>query len=453
MNREPDINHSPDPIAPPPNPPQVEPDSPSIDLGALGEALGNTAFSLGKAAVETAAGLGAAMTTTAQQTGKTMVETATGISDVLGYTTSQTSKSATDTATAVSSIVGKTSAHLGQTAIDFATWASDVAVWMGEATVKQGYQWVEQATKGTGQAVIIVGSNPLVRRLSGVLRIDWLVRISDRVDLQKAQAAVQKLKHQYPDESPREIAHRIMVEKSMYAAGTGAVSSLVPGAALALLAIDLAATTALQTEMIYQIAADYNLNLEDPARKGEVLAIFGLALGGSKALQAGLGFMRNMPLAGAMIGAGTNATMMYTLGYAACEFYEAKQSGELSEANLTSLQQESDRHLQKAIEQQQVTDQILARMLLASYPNKTWQEIQPELERLQLSDRSIEQISNSLRSPQPIDQLLAQLDSEFAAPLYAQCQRLTQIDRDLNAAEAEILAAIEQRLDLPERSR
>ncbi|MBD2090887.1 hypothetical protein H6F67_13605 [Microcoleus sp. FACHB-1515] len=449
MNREPDVSNSTDPIAS--QPPKAESES-IVSLGAkLGETVGSTALSMGKAAVETAAGLGTAMTATAQQTGKTVVETAAGLGEILGHTTAQTSKSAIDTAAAIGSIVGKTSTHVGQTAIDFATWASDLVVWMGEATVKQGYQWVDQATKGTGYAVTALGNNSLVRRLSGLLRIDWLVGISDRIDLQKAQAVVEQLQAKYPDESSREIAHRIMVEKAMYAAGTGVVSSLVPGAALALLAIDLAATTALQTEMVYQIAAAYGLDLKDPGRKGEVLAIFGLALGGSKALQAGLGFLRNVPLAGAMIGAGTNATMMYTLGYAACRFYEAKQSGELIEANLANLQQESDRYLQKAIEQQQITDQVLARMLLASYPNKTWREIQPELDRLQLSDRSIQQISDSLRSPQPLDQLLDQLDPEFAAPLYVQCQRVMQMDREINAAEAEILSAIEQRFDLPQQ--
>lgn len=444
MNRESEhLNSSPaDPI---------ESDSPTaksptaIDaLGELGSIFNDAAQTMSLAAIETATGVGAAISSTAQHTSKTMVETAAGVSEALNRTTAQTSQSAIETAAAVGSVIGKTSIHAGQTAIDFATWMSDVALWMGEATVKQGYQWVEQATKGTGQAVTAVGSNSLVRRLSGVLKLDWLIGISDRVDLEKAQAATQNLQAKYPHESPREIAHRIMVEKAMYAAGSGVVSSLVPGAALALLAIDLAATTALQTEMIYQIAAAYGLDLEDSARKGEILAIFGLALGGSKALQAGLGFLRNVPLAGTLIGAGTNATMMYTVGYAACQFYEAKQTGEPIETKLTRLQQESDRYLQRAIDQQQIVDQILAQMLLASYPNKTWQDIQPELERLQLSDRSIDQIAQNLRSPQPLDRLLAQLEPEFAAPLLAQCQHLAQIDRQLSPAEAEIMSAIEQ---------
>ncbi|MBD2308986.1 hypothetical protein H6G17_26330 [Chroococcidiopsis sp. FACHB-1243] len=47
------------------------------------------------------------------------------------------------------------------------------------------------------------------------------------------------------------------------------------------------------------------MDLHDRARKGEVLAISGLALGGSNAVKAGLGFLRNVPLAGTLIGAST----------------------------------------------------------------------------------------------------------------------------------------------------
>lgn len=448
MNRESESTHSsPNPIDS--SPPKAESPEAIQPWGEmLGAILNDATSSVGQAAVETATSVSATMSTTAQQTSKTMMETAAGLGEVLGHTTAQTSKSAIETANAVGSIIGQTSIHAGQTAIDFATWMGDVAVWMGEVTTKQTYQWFEQATHGTGQVVTAVGSNSLVRRLSGALKLNWLLGLSDRVDLEKAAAAVKTLQQQYPHESPREIAHRIMVEKAMYAAGSGLVSSLVPGQALALLTIDLAATTALQTEMVYQIAATYGLDLQDPARKGEVLAIFGLALGGSKALQAGLGFLRNVPLAGAMIGAGTNATMLYTLGHAACRFYETKQSTEPADAVLAALQQESDEYLQKAIEQQRIVDQILAQMLLASYSDKTWQDIQPELQRLQLSDTSIDTIAASLRSPQPLEPLLDQLDPEFAAPLYAQCQRLKQVQRPVSAAEQVILTAIEQRFDL-----
>ena len=146
----------------------------------------------------------------------------------------------------------------------------DTAVNLGEAAAKQTYRLIGQATQGTGHAVTFVGNLPFVKRVAGVLRLDWLVGVSDRVDLAKAEAQVKELQQQYPNEYPSEIAHRIMVEKAIQAGGVGLASSILPGVAAALLAIDLAATTAIQTEMVYEIAAAYGMDLQDPARKGEV---------------------------------------------------------------------------------------------------------------------------------------------------------------------------------------
>ncbi len=42
------------------------------------------------------------------------------------------------------------------------------------------------------------------------------------------------------------------------------------------------------------------------------------------AAKAGLSFLQNVPVAGAVIGASTNAAMIYALGYGACRFYETK---------------------------------------------------------------------------------------------------------------------------------
>lgn len=103
--------------------------------------------------------------------------------------------------------------------------------------------------------------------------------------------------------------------------------------------------------MVYQIAYAYGLNLQEPARKGEVLAIFGLALVSGCAIKAGLGFLRNVPVAGAVIGASTNTATLYALGYAACRFYEAKINPLTSNATLAASQAESDKYLEAAIAQ------------------------------------------------------------------------------------------------------
>jgi uncharacterized protein (DUF697 family) len=235
----------------------------------------------------------------------------------MGQVTAKTAQVIADTAVEVGTNVSYGAKKTGKAALETATS-------VGETAGKQGYELIEKSTQTAGEAVSAVSNNWLVKNASGFFKLDWIFSGVDQVDLDKAKAAVEKLQAEHPEESPREIAHRIIVEKSTYAGGIGLVSSIVPGIALPLLAIDLVATTKLQSEMILQIASVYGLDLHEPARRGEVLAIFGLGMGGSRAVRLGLGAWRNVPIAGAFIGASTNGAMLYSLGLAACQFYETK---------------------------------------------------------------------------------------------------------------------------------
>lgn len=344
--------------------------------------------------------------------------------------------------------IGEVTEAITHTAAQTGKAVVETASGVGEAAAKQTHQLIEQATLGAGQAVTRVSDNWLVRRVTRVLNLDWLLGATDRVDLEKATKAVRKLQQEHPNESPSQIAHRIMVDKSIYAGGVGFVTSLLPGEAIALLAVDLATTTVIQAEMVYQIAAAYGLDLKDSARKGEVLAIFGLALGGSRAIKAGLVLLRTVPVAGAMIGASANATMLYSLGYAACRFYEAKLNASTSEAKLAAVKEASENYLEVAIAQEAIMDQILAHMILASHPEKSWSAILPDLQALNLSPISLSAIASNIKSPQPLDTLLEQLNSDFAVPLLAQCYRIAQIDGDTTSAEAKVMEAIATKFDI-----
>ena len=328
----------------------------------------------------------------------------------------------------------------------------DTAVGVGEGTAKQTHKLIEQTTQTSGKIVNRLNENWLIRKLSGVLNLNWLIGATNVVDLEKAEVAVNKLKQKYPNESPSQIAHRIMVEKATQAATVGVATSILPGIAVALFAIDLTATTKLQSEMLYQIASVYGLDLKDPARKGEVLAIFGLALGGERLLKAaGLGLLRNVPLAGVAIAASSNATMIYSLGYAACRFYEAKldESTSLtSPQTLATLKAESEKYLSTAIAQEAIMDQILVQMILASHPEKTWKEILPELQALKLSPTSLDVIAQNIKSPKSLDILLNQLNRDFAMPLLAQCGKIAQLDHQTTPAEQEIIKAIASKFNI-----
>lgn len=342
--------------------------------------------------------------------------------------------------------------NLAETATNTGKAAIKTAFELGTTTAKTTHNLFEQATQITGKAINHINKNWLIRRISGFLNLNWLIGASENVDLEKAEIAANKLKQKYPQESPREIAHRIMMEKATKAGGIGLASSILPGVAVALLAVDLAATMKLQTEMLYQIAAAYGLDLQDPARKGELLTIFGLGLGGNRLLKAaGLVWLRNVPFAGAAIAASANATMSYSLGYAACHFYEAKLDESVSlesPQTLVNLKAESEQYLETAIAQQAVMDQILVHMILASHPEKTWQQILPQLQGANLSPTSLSAIANNIKSPQPLDQLLNQLNRDFAVPLLAQCQRIAQLDNQTTPVEQEIITAIANKFDI-----
>lgn len=320
-----------------------------------------------------------------------------------------------------------------------------------ETVLQQLHDWVSPATQKTGEAVNYISNNWLVRQLSRFLNLNWLIGATDSVDMAKAEAEVKKLQQEHPQESPSQIAHRIMRDKATKAGGIGLATSVIPGAALALFAVDLAATTRLQAEMVYQIAAAYGLDLKDPARKGEVLGIFGLGLGGGRLLRAaGLGMLRSVPFAGAVIGASSDAAMLYSLGYAACRFYEAKLKSPTTIApeTIATLKQQSEKYLETAIAQQTVMDQILVHMILASHPEKSWSEILPQLKALNISPASQKAIAANIKSPQPLDTLLNQLNPDFAVPLLARCYRIAQIDRFWTPEETRVITAISSKFGI-----
>jgi len=152
-----------------------------------------------------------------------------------------------------------------------------------------------------------------------------------------------------------------------------------------------------------------------------------------------------------MIGASANVTMIYSLGYAACRFYETKLNASkslTSEKTLAQLKGQSENYLEKAIDQEAAMDQILVHMILASNPEKTWEEILPELQALNLSSHSLEAIAQNIKSPQPLDTLLSQLNRDFAVPLLAQCYRIAQINGEITPVEQTVIEAITTKFNM-----
>ncbi len=94
----------------------------------------------------------------------------------------------------------------------------------------------------------------------------------------------------------------------------------------------------------------------------------------------------------------------------------------------------------------------LVHMILASHPEKTWEEILPELKTVNLSPASLNAIAQNIKSPQPLDILLNQLNRDFAVPLLAQCRKIAQLDNQTTPIEQEIITAIASKFNLQENS-
>lgn len=239
-----------------------------------------------------------------------------------GSSTDQMSE-AIATATQVAASAAKVASAAVQVAADSITGTTTV---VGKTVGPATQRFVEQGTETVGKFVAPIAENPLVKYATKVPGINVLLAALGQVDVEKAQTEVEKLRQEYPHETPQQLAQRIIADVAWKAGGIGLAANFIPPLALTLFGIELAAITALQAEMIYRIAAAYGFSVKDPTRRGEVLAIFGLSVGGSGVLKSGLSFVELLPLIGAFVGASSNTALIYGLGHIASQFYEAKKN-------------------------------------------------------------------------------------------------------------------------------
>ncbi len=300
---------------------------------------------------------------------------------------------------------------------------------------------LETTTVSTGQTLEWIASNPILRAADNIIGLDWLMTFLGKVDTAKVRATVEDMRSQYPQETPNQIAHRLIVQKTWEGGRLGLLTNIIPPIAALLLGIELIATTKLQTEMVYEIAAAYGLDLNEPARRGEVLAIFGLSLG-ADVLKTGLTVVEIIPGIGAVVGASTNAAMLYVLGQTACRFYE----GKASQTEIASMQQETDTDWQVALNQSKVMDRILAHMVQVSYPEQDWTEILPTIKNI--SPSSVSTIAENLEQSQNLPTLLEQLIPEFAPLTLNRCYEIAKSNGEITLEEQEILSQIAIKFNL-----
>lgn len=305
---------------------------------------------------------------------------------------------------------------------------------------------VQGAADTAGSLLNQVKGNQQFTALAKHLNIEPFLFALERVDIQSAETYVQKIKAKHPDWKTEQVANQLIQEKAVLLGAQGFVSSLVPGFAAGLMAVDLASSMTMQAELFYQITCAHAMDPRDPARKAEALSIFGLVLGGNMALKLGLGYAgRNIPVAGALVGAGGNAVMTYAVGWAAHNYYSAIRSGKSQEQALETSQQATKQVLDEASSQESALDGILAHMILAGHPDLSLEDLERNLEQLPLETSSRSNISQHLKSLRDFDTLLAELQPEYGLVALAQAERLARSDAQITPQEQELLTQLEKR--------
>lgn len=187
-------------------------------------------------------------------------------------------------------------------------------------------QFVEQSTEGLGQAASVFAENPFIQATARLPGLRWMSAALGQINILDIQQKTDRLRQQYPHETTDQLVQRIIQTASFNAAGIGLATNLLPPIAVGLFAIDIAAVATLQAEMLYQIAALYGFSASEPARRGEVLAIYALSMGGTGVLKTILSVPEVIPVVGAVIGASSDAALLFALGQIANQYYAAKRN-------------------------------------------------------------------------------------------------------------------------------
>jgi len=84
--------------------------------------------------------------------------------------------------------------------------------------------------------------------------------------------------------------------------------------------------------------------------------------------------------------------------------------------------------------------------LKQDYFQVMWEDILPELQAANLSPASIDGIASHIKSPPSLESLLDKINSDFAIPLLAQCQKIANLDGIITPEETKVLQMINQKL-------
>jgi uncharacterized protein (DUF697 family) len=201
----------------------------------------------------------------------------------------------------------------------------DLAANTGNSVMSPLQPFLEPATETVGRVVAPITNLPFIEYATALPGVKWLLAAVGQVNIEKVRLDVDELRREYPNDSKRQLAQRVMADAAIQAAGIGLLTNFVSPVALALTLVDIGAVAALQANMLYRIAAIYGYSPDEDARRGEVLTIWFVSSGGSSVLKTGLSGVETIPGVGTAIGVAADASLLYSVGYLACRYYETKR--------------------------------------------------------------------------------------------------------------------------------
>ena len=203
---------------------------------------------------------------------------------------------------------------------------------------------------------------------------EWIAESICDINFNAASKSVTRLITRVRHKTPREIAQRLIIHKSLQAAGleligdvVATVNNILDG--LGAEGVDLPQIAKLGAEMVYQIADIYGFNMDDPERKQEALFIFGFIFLGEKIIDIGIDWLKLGYINNKLLKVGIKALMIYGLGHAACFYYEYKAKSEFSlippDNLLNKLRQERDDYFPNDVSEATVKQKLIVEISIA----------------------------------------------------------------------------------------
>lgn len=252
---------------------------------------------------------------------------------------------------------------------------------------------INKEVQGNPQLVVFQReSNPLAWNNL----VTWIAESACSIDFPAAEISVNRLKDRCKNETSSNIAHKLIVHKSLQAAGVelfGDIADSVNNMFNGLVEINLPSISKLSAEMVYQIAAIYGFPLTSKERQQEALMIFCITCLAEQAIEAGINWLKLNPIKDKLLKVAAKALMIYAIGNVACIYYQLKSEQKLnaltSSEVLNQLKQQTQNYLKDTKSENEICNKI-TKEIQTAFPKVDYTQLQALLAAKKWKEADVE---------------------------------------------------------------